>query len=187
MPHNTIEITLPKSLEIYRRGLYIEIVRKWFGRKTLLITTIVIFYSVFFLMSYMKGYADGDPMFFHVELSLQLAVGIGLIYYALASWLNQTHIRVGQGNISVQHKPIPWLGNKTLNVSGLKQLYSEERVWRKDAHVITYEVHALTRGDRSLKLVTGLDSKEQAVYIEQKIENHLHVKNIPVEGEIGRS
>jgi hypothetical protein len=186
LSNNKSEIGLPDKLGLYHRGSYIEIVRKWFGWHVIFLTAIVIFYAGFLFMSYSKGPEGGNPMAFYFEFILQVAVGIGLAYYAVAGWLNRTHILVGQGKIAIQHRPIHWLGNKKLNVSDIKQLYAKVVVGGRSGISVTYEVHAATRSGRSIKLVTGLGNSEQAVYIEQEIEKYLNIKNIPVKGEIGR-
>jgi Tfp pilus assembly PilM family ATPase len=71
-------------------------------------------------------------------------------------------------------------------VADLKQLYAKEKVSSsRNGTSITYEVH-VTRSGRNIKLVSGLESSEQAVYIEQEIEKYLNIKDIPVKGELAR-
>lgn len=84
------------------------------------------------------------------------------------------------------HGPLPWLGNKDLDGSNLKQLYSKEKISQgRNSTTITYEVHALTANGRNEKRVSGLDSSEQALYIEQEIERYFRVEDTPVRGQIG--
>lgn len=48
----------------------------------------------------------------------------------------------------------------------------------------TYEIHAITHSGRTIKPVSGLESSEQALFIEQEIEKHLNIKDTPVKGEL---
>ena len=110
----------------------------------------------------------------------------GIAYTALAGWLNRTRITVDQGRISVRHGPLPWLGNKDLDGSTMKQLYSKEKISRgRNSTSVTYEVHAITTNGRNEKLLSGLETSEQALYIEQEIERYLRIEDAPVRGQIG--
>jgi hypothetical protein len=66
------------------------------------------------------------------------------------------------------------------------QVYTKEvRHGGKGGGTRTYELHALTRDGRSVKLVSGLAGLDsaQALFIEKEIEKYLGIKDVPVEGE----
>ena len=89
--------------------------------------------------------------------------------------------------LSIRHVPLPYLGNKTVEASDVKQVYSKERISRsRRGGSVTYEVHALTHSGRNLKLLSGLPNSEQALFIEQEIERFLRIQDVPVRGEIAR-
>ena len=44
----------------------------------------------------------------------------------------------------------------------------------------------MTKSGRNIKLVGGLESQEQAIFIEQKIEKYLRIEDAPVPGELYR-
>jgi hypothetical protein len=117
---------------------------------------------------------------------LHVAAGVGITYTALAGWLNRTRISVDQGKVSVRHGPLPWLGNKDIEGSMLKQLYSKEKISRgRNSSSTSYEVHAIMSNGRNVKLVSGLESSEQALYIEQEIERYFRIEDAPVRGQFG--
>lgn len=180
-----IEHGLPDKLELFHHGSHIEIVRKWFGMQIVFATVFAMFWDGILINLYSKAGASGEPM--SIFSLIHVAVGIGLTYYVVAGWLNRTHIFVSHGKIAVRHRPIPWLGNKELEASNLKQLYVKEKISQsRHGTSVTYQIHALTHNSRNIQLVSGLGISEQALYIEQEIEKYLGIEDIPVKGEVGR-
>ena len=178
------ELPLPAHVELFHRGSDLEIVRKWFGWDTLLRTAMLVVVGVI-AFSTIKGSVLFKPFdsinglestLFHL---IFVAVTAYLAYSTLAGWLNRTRILVGQGKITVRHGPLPWPGNKVIEVSTLKQLYTEEIEHRgsKGGTYMTYDVRATTDTDPKLKLVSGLRSEPQARFIEKQIEQYLGIQD----------
>jgi len=68
----------------------------------------------------------------------------------------------------------------------LRQLYTKEIISQsKSGSSASYEIHAISTRGRNIKLLRGLDTSEQALYIEQEIEKYLHIEDRPVKGEYG--
>jgi len=179
-----IDIGLPEKIEFIDHVSHIEIVRTWFGMQFLLLTAFAVFWDGFLFFWYSSLPADG-PLIAALFPLLHVGVGVGITYYALAGWFNRTHIYVGQGRIGVRHGPLPWPGNKEINAIDVKQLYAKEKVSRsEDSTSVTFELRVVTKGGRNVKLVGGLETQEQAIFIEQKIEKHLRIEDAPVAGEI---
>lgn len=87
----------------------------------------------------------------------------------------------------IRHGPIPAWGNRKINPAEIKQVYSREKVSHgKHGPNYSYEMHAATRSGKDIKLLAGLENKEQALYIEQEIERYQRIKDEPVAGEIPR-
>jgi hypothetical protein len=118
---------------------------------------------------------------------LHTAVGIGLLYFTLACFLNTTVIRVGHGLIEVRIGPLPWRGNKTIDAHDVKQFYCREitRHGKNGTHY-SYEVHVILGGDVRKPLLKGISDADQALYIEQELERHLRIEDQPVRGELSR-
>ena len=186
-----MDLGLPDKLELLHEGSSIVIVRQWFGWQVLLATAFAVFWNFFLVMWYSMTFAFGSGfggMFAFAALFplIHVAVGVGITYGALAGWINQTRIKVDQGKLSVRHGPLPWLGNKDLDGSDLKQLYSKEKVSRgRNSTTTTYEVHVLTANGKNIKLLGGLETSEQALYIEQEIERYFRIEDTPVRGQLG--
>jgi hypothetical protein len=174
-----MDLGLPDKLELHHRGSGIEIVRRWLGWQTVFLTAFAVFWCGFLFFWYSIALPMGNTIMTLFPL-IHVAVGVGLAYRALAGWVNTTRITVDQGRLSVRHGPLPWLGNKDLDASNLKQLYSG-----RNSTTVTYEVRVITSNGRNEKVVSGLESSEQALYVEQEIERYFRIENAPVRGEIG--
>ena len=118
---------------------------------------------------------------------IHTAVGIGLAYGTLAGFLNSTEIRVGRGNLSLKHGPVPWKGNKDIPAYAVKQLYCKEKITSsKNGQHTKYTVEAILEGDKRDTLLKDLEEAEQALFIEQQLEEHLGVKDQATPGELPR-
>ncbi len=176
---------LPDKLELIHHVDHIEIVQKWFRSQTVLLTAFTVFWHGLITVSCSKAFLSGEPM---AKCYLLIVIGLGLTYFVVVWWVNCTHISVSQWKITVRHRPFPWLGDKELATSNLKQLYAKEKVTRtsrRSGRMVSYHVHALTRDGGDIRLVGFLQTKEQALYIEREIEKYLEMENLPVKGEIG--
>lgn len=184
-------LTLPmdngllKRMEFIDHGTSIEIVRKWFDLRIVILTAIAIFWDGFLYNWYADLPNNASALFVLFPL-IQVGVGIGITYYAVAGWFNRTHIVVRRDLVSVRHRPFPWFGNKELKAFDLKQLYTKEKLTRTDegGPCVSYEVRAVTKSGRNIKLVSDLVTQEQAIFIEQKIEQYLKIKDQAVPGEV---
>lgn len=188
MTHEPIDIGLPEQMHFVDHTTHIEILRKWFSNQFLFLTGFVVFWDGILFMLYSRLTLDSPPMALAFPL-LHVGVGVGLTYYVLAGWLNRTHIYVGQGRLEVRHAPIPWRGNLNIEATVLKQIYAKEatktlRSWSRYSTATGYEVRAVTKDGRNIKIVGGLNIQEQAIYIEQQIEKYLRIEDRAVPGEI---
>jgi hypothetical protein len=116
-------------------------------------------------------------------------IGLALIYYALAGYINKTTVTVKNGRLTIRHTPLPWWGNKEIETATIMQLYTKENNSRNRRGVVawgTYELHAVLKKGMHLKLLSGLDSSEHALFVEWEIEEYLGIEDVPVRGEYGR-
>ena len=69
----------------------------------------------------------------------------------------------------------------------IAQLYSKEVTRHSRLGTSsTHEVHVVARDGRQVKLLSDLESSEEALYLEQAIERTLGIKDQPVRGEMPR-
>ena len=187
MTSPAIDIGLPEKIQFHDHLSHIEIVRTWFGMQTLFLTAFAVFWGGF-LFCWYGNIPEDSPLLFVLFPLLHVGAGVAISYIALTGWFNRTHVTVGQGRLGVRHGPLPWPGNKDIDAHDVKQLYAKEKISRsRNSTSVTYELRAVTKSGRNIKLVGGLESQEQAIFIEQKIEKYLRIEDAPVSGEIRKN
>jgi len=183
------EIGIPDKIHVDKNFQHLHIVRKWFGFKFVLLTLVVIAWDAFLINWYASAFAspfqDAFDLMFVLFPLVHVAVGIGLTYYTLAGYLNRTFIDVDFNSITIRHAPIPFLGNKKIPSKTIRQLYCKRDDFPGGHRTNrAFAVHAITSERRNIKLLSGLDTSEQALFIEQEIEKFLNIEDKPVKGEI---
>ena len=69
----------------------------------------------------------------------------------------------------------------------VEQLFCREKISRgKNGTTTTYQLEAVLEGNRRETLVKDLSDPDHALYIEQQLERHLRLPDVPVAGEHGR-
>ncbi len=177
------DIKLPDGIKIKKDISGLNIERRWLNSKYGFLAFFTVIYGFYFF----DNITSPTPRITSPP-SVQALAGVALTYIALSGCINRTNIIVNPQLLIIKHGPIPARGNKHLNAGELKQLYSRERVGytRNRSPNYSYELHAETKSGKDIKLLTGLENKEQVLYIEQEIERFLRVKDEPVRGEIPR-
>lgn len=174
-------LVVPKGLAILNRGSFFEITQKWFNPVLFLPVAAVAIYLFF------DCFANWDEWLARnewIRVSVELVMGIGFAYSALASLFNRTSIILGAGKLVVRHGPIPWIGNTELAIPDIKQFYSKRKSPPGRRGPISFEVRLITQGGKDLRVVGRLESQEHAFTIEQAIEQQLGIKDVYVGGGI---
>lgn len=180
-----MDIGLPEKLELHEHPDYIHITRKWFGSQIVFLTAFAILWNVF-LVNFYAGMDENTDILTMLFPLFHVVAGVCITYYVIAGWLNKSNIFLSKHTIEINHKPIPWFGNAKFKSTDLKQLYAKEKITNnRNGTKTTYEVHAILKNKKNIKLLSGLESSEQALFIEQEIENFLQIENTPVRGEVG--
>ena len=189
-----MDIGIPANIKIRRNFQRLQIIRRWFHIKYIFLTLFVVFWDAFLINWYAMAFSSFSSSN-HIDIAfllfplLHVAVGIGLSYYVLVGYLNKTTINIDFNAISIKHGPLPVWDNKTVPSRQLKQLYSKKYRPLTNRRGYSYAVHAITSDAttgswRNIKLLSGLDTSEQALFIEQEIEKFLKITDLPVKGEL---
>jgi hypothetical protein len=184
MDRPTMDLGLPERITMTRQGTHLELTRKWFSGKYVFLIAFALFWDGFLVFWYsMVGGRVDSPVFWFPMI--HVGVGVFVTYSAVAGLLNRTLIRVSRSEVSIKHGPVPWPGNKAMTGADLKQLYCKECVSRsRNGTSLTYELQAITHSGRTIKLVGGMDTSEQALYLEQEMEKYLGIADEAVKGEL---
>jgi hypothetical protein len=177
-------VPLPENLNIvHDRGTFI-IRRRWFSAAAWLLVFFALFWNGFMVVWMSIALSQGQWMMAAFG-SIHACVGLGLIYFCVASFINKTDVSVDSNYLGVQHYPMPWLGSKKVRVHDISQLYCKEHITRsKNRTNVSYRVHAVMNNGRDQKLISGLTTDTQARFIEHEIESVLGLENLEVAGEL---
>ncbi|MBI5624469.1 MAG: hypothetical protein HY924_11885 [Elusimicrobia bacterium] len=183
-------VDMPKGVSVERDAVSMTIVRSWFHPVLFFLILFCVAWDSFLVFWYTaalggRGPSGGGRLIMMIFPVGHVAVGLGLTYYVLCGFLNKTRIRVSRSELTVRHAPLPWRGEKTLSSHEVDQLFCEEKVTRgKNGPSTSYHVGAVMRDGKRLDLLAGLQSSEQARFIEQEVERCLGIKDRPVSGEM---
>lgn len=181
------EVPMPQGIEIKDEFDKLVIRREWFSWKIFTMVGITLVVDFVIVATFVGAAETFQPILVLVMLPF-VAVALVLTYLSLASFVNITTITVTPQEIDVRHRPLPMLGLQTLPASHLAQLYCVQKAayYVNNRPVYAYDVCAILNNQRRESLLTGLDSIEQALYIEQEIERYLQIEHRPVPGGIER-
>lgn len=187
------EIAKPEGVEVEKLGDSLVLKKGWYDRELASFqfpftvgwnTFLMIFLALWISDQQAKGgFSNIDTLAF---LSPFILVGVISAYYLLTTYLNYTTICVTKDSLSVKHRPLFWLGNRTIPKSELEQLYvvkgSTIKSGGKKTHY--YDLKAKLKNGGHHTLISSLPSTEVALFLEQQIEKYVGITDYVVEGEI---
>lgn len=184
---DVLPVPLPRGVHLEDRGRDMVIVRRWYSPVYIFLAFFAVMWNAFLVVWYAAAFAGDAPLLFKLFPLLHVAAGIGISYATLAGFLNRTTITVERDHLTVRHAPVPWSGNLDVSTLSLEQLYCTEKVHRgRNGTTVRYGVEAVLKDGRNLKVVTGLDDREQALFIEERMERHLGIPDRRVRSEMPR-
>jgi hypothetical protein len=180
-----LKAPMPDNIVVERTGMGLTLSYKWFSFMHIFLALFCVVWDGFLIFWYNMALTSDAPLLFILFPIVHVAVGVVLTYSTIAGFVNKTTVTVSNGNISIYHGPLPWLGSKTIPAHTLTQLYIEKKVSRssKGHSRVTYQLSAITTDNKKVKLISSVDSHETALYLEQEIESHLGIRDQRVVGE----
>ncbi|MCC6573449.1 MAG: hypothetical protein IT462_06625 [Planctomycetes bacterium] len=186
-------VPMPEKFKFERGAGGISWTWRWFSPVFLFLVFFCIAWDSFLLFWYGVGIVGAGQMgagaiIMFVFPVAHVAVGVFLTYYTICGFVNSTTVSVSSREISVKHAPLPWKGQMTVTCGDIKQLFSEMKTHQsKNGQTFSYNVNFVTRDGRKKTLLSGLQEADQALYVEQQIEQYLGIKDSPVAGELPRN
>lgn len=181
------KVALPSKFKVEEDGLTTRLSWRWFNPAThLFLAFFCIAWDSFLVMWYGIAFtAEDAPLIMIIFPIAHVAVGVGLTYSTLTGFVNRTRVEVSRNQLTIRHGPLPWRGNMDLPGRQLTQLYGEEVTRTSKGNTsYTYDLLALDREGKKVKLLSGLTDKDQVLYLEQTLERRLGIEDAPVEGEL---
>jgi hypothetical protein len=180
------QVALPKHVHLEEHGERTTVSWRWLtwqhGLMAFMLLFINAFYVVFFLNIPM--YHPEKPLESLLITLFMASVPVCLNYSTLAGLLNTTRIELSRDELRIQHGPVPWLGNRTVPARDITQLHGQ--AVRTGRAGYTYSLFALDKAGRKVKLLSGLENKDQVLSLEQALEHRLGLEDRPVEGELAQ-
>ena len=185
-------VPMPRGLRVENWGPELTITRRWYTHGLWFLLLFCVFWDGFLVVWYTIGIgelqkpnADWSIWIMLVFPVFHLLIGLALTVAVVYGFLNRTVIRVSMGELSVFHGPIPCGGNRRVRGIDLKQLYCTETNRKSKNGISThYNLIALQRDGTKLTLLSALDDLNQALYIEQQIEQCLKIPDERVPDEV---
>lgn len=180
------DVPMPKGFTVDDFGGRLTIARSWFSWAVIPMIFFAVFWNGFMIVWHTIALTSG-AWFMSAFGLIHTAVGVGLTYFIIASFVNTTRVSADGESVRVAHGPLPWPGNKELFAHDIEQLFVKEKVSHgKHGASFSYEVHAILTSGTSEKFLTGLKEAEQALFIEQQLEKYLDIQDRAVRGEVAR-
>jgi hypothetical protein len=176
----------PKSVAVWDDNGGLTVQYPWFSPKYVFMALFCLVWNGFLVLWYLMAFASGDTMMLLFPL-IHVAAGIAVTYITVAGFVNTTTLRIDPWRLRVAHHPLPWAGALDLEVGDVKQLYCDEKITRgKNGPTYTYNLNALLRNGSRRKVVSGLDSPELPLFLEQHAEEWMGIQDERVTGELPR-
>lgn len=169
----------PKRVTVENRENKLILKQRWFSWNYVftLFIGIIWYGAILFIF--------GVDLFFFLAVIFSFFPSLIITYWVFAGFFNSSIVEVTRQEISVRHSPLPWFGNKAIPTINVVQLFCEEIVKTTKAGVSrTYTLNAITRDGQKTSLLSGLESPDIGLFIEQQIESWLHIADRPVGGEL---
>lgn len=188
-----LPVPKPKRFVVEEFGSELTIRYRWFTPSLFLLVLFCLFWDAFMATWYgiaITMILSGEIAGWFMALFglLHLAVGIGITYWTLASFINRTEIQVSGGDLTVWHGPIRCGSVQRIPTSDIKQLYCCDRMrtGRGSQFSNIYELNALKLDGSKVTLLGGLVEPEEALFLEERLEQRLGIPPQPVPGELRR-
>lgn len=171
----------PRGISMNQENADLVIKYSWFAPSAIFMLFFCIFWDSFLVFWYAAAFTKNGPIVMFVFPLLHVAVGVGITYATLASFINSTVIRINPAMVVVRHGPLPYYKNKDIPAQDIAQFYTAEHVSHtKNGTSVSYEVWLEMKTLPRIRLLRGITTAEQAQFIEREAEKFLRITNRPV-------
>ncbi len=178
-------VAMPEKFEVLQLRSSLDISYKWYSPMYIFLAFFALFWNGFMAVWYYIALTEGVWMMAIFGV-FHLAVGVGLIYTVLAGFFNSTHINATQTRLKFLHEPLWWRGNREIEVSEIDQIFCKLQVNRgkNGSTSLAYHLCMIDVTGKHTKLLTNLETPEQALFLEQELEKFLGIEDRRVAGEL---
>jgi len=119
-PGKRPRVPQPPAIKFEQFGNGMRLARRWFVWSVVFLTFFCIAWDSFLIFWYSVALRPGGPLIMVVFPVVHVAVGVGLTYFTLAIYLNRTTLEVDESRLTVRIGPLPWPGNRNIEVGDLE-------------------------------------------------------------------
>jgi hypothetical protein len=179
-------VELPDGMKVSRMLGELELSYSWRRHASGFLLVFGLFWNAMLIPFVLVAVSSGQYMIF-LGIGLHLLVGIGLLYYILASFLNSTYITVTSFELQIEHRPlpVPMRSKRVLSARQIAQLYTSKYTSSRTNGQPnwSFAVDALLQNQSRVRLLSGLKTAGYARYLEQEIERFLNLEDRRVKEE----
>jgi hypothetical protein len=189
-PIGRLPVPKPQRFVVEEFGSELTVSYRWFTPALFFAVFFCLFWDGFMVMWYyiaISQIINGQPAAWAMAAIglLHLAIGIGMTYSTLANFVNRTEIKLAGGTLTVRHGPMRWGGNHTLSVDDILQFYCSDRTHsNRRRHWSSYQLNVLKKDGTKLVLLGSLTEREEALFLEEQLEQKLGIAPRQVPGEL---
>ena len=189
-PAGRLPAPKPQRFFVEEFGSELAVSYRWFTPALFFMAFFCLFWDGFMVMWYSIAISQilgGQPAAWAMAAFglLHLAVGLGITYSTIASFVNRTEIKLAGGTLTVRHGPMRWSGNHTLSVDDILQFYCSDRTHsNRRRHWSSYQLNVLKKDGTKLVLLGSLTEPEEALFLEERLEAKLGIAPRSVPGEL---
>lgn len=174
----------PGSLELSRRS------KGPMGYFFIFFGGIWLLFTASLLASVISGGSSGAIDWSGLLLSIPLLLlGLFLLYFGIISAFNRSVIRIENGRLARENKPLPWFGSRSYGTFDVNQVYIQTGMRENSFGRTTqfYDLMMDLKGGKSARLLSGISSFDDAKRLEKTIEDILHICDREVDKECTES
>jgi hypothetical protein len=179
-----LRLPCPRGIHVVNSGDVLKLTRNWLSANLVVLAILCVAWNSFLAFWYSEVVAVAPPLLLVNIPVVHVAIGIGLAYFALAGFLNRTVISIDHQQVFVQHGPIPWPGKIRMPTENIQEIIVAQHSTKngRPTYAFAFDVNALMKSGQIVSLLKNLDARDQALYIQQIIEQHLR---LGIDSEIG--
>ncbi len=159
---------------------------RWFTPGVFVLLFFCIAWDSFLFFWYSVAVGHDAPWIAVVFPIGHVAVGVGLTYVVVATFVNSTVIELAGGQLSIRHGPLPWFGDRTVLADDIAQVFCAEN-WSKATQdrssTRSFDLSAVLKDSTRVKLCGGFKTPDEPKYLEYELERQLRIVPQPVGGE----
>ena len=169
-------LSIPEGLDVVQQGDSVVIRRSWRTWAVIPICFFLVFWFGFLGFWYYHAFTDRNaPLIMVLFPLLHVAVGFGLLYFVICSFVNSTDVTISTASVKIATGPLPWMGNCEVGAADIRGLVIRERMGNKGG--VTYTLMYVDGANRERRLMRASGRREQLEFVANSIRQILGIGN----------